>query len=76
MLQSYGTGWQSANFLEQERQLFGAPGGIMHDWDLKTNIKESMQQAISSMLLTVPDLHVPQVIMQAERQQRQQANWS
>lgn len=39
MLQSYGTGWQSANFLEQERQLFGAPGGIMHDWDLKTNIE-------------------------------------
>ena len=39
MLQSYGTGWQSANFLKQERQLFGAPGGIMHDWDLKTNIE-------------------------------------
>lgn len=38
MLQSYGTGWQSANFLAQERQFFGAPGGIMHDWDLKTNI--------------------------------------
>ena len=38
MLQSYGTGWQSASFLGQERQLFGAPGGIMHDWDLKTNI--------------------------------------
>ena len=38
MLQSYGTGWQSANFLEQERQLFGAPGGVWHDWDLKTNI--------------------------------------
>lgn len=37
-LQSYGTGWQSAAFLSQERQLFGAPGGIMHDWDLKTNI--------------------------------------
>lgn len=37
-LQSYGTGWQSAAFLTQERQLFGAPGGIMHDWDLKTNI--------------------------------------
>ena len=33
MLQSYGTGWQSAAFLGQERQLFGAPGGIMHDWD-------------------------------------------
>lgn len=38
MLQSYGTGWQSANFLAQERQLFGAPGGVWHDWDLKTNI--------------------------------------
>lgn len=38
MLQSYGTGWQSANFLEQERQFFGAPGGILHDWDLKTNL--------------------------------------
>lgn len=37
-LQSYGTGWQSANFLDQERQFFGAPGGLMHDWDLKTNI--------------------------------------
>lgn len=39
MLQSYGTGWQSANFLEQERQFFGAPGGIMHDWDMQTNIR-------------------------------------
>jgi len=38
ILQSYGTGWQSAAFLEQERQLFGAPGGILEDWDLKTNI--------------------------------------
>ena len=38
MLQSYGPGWQSAAFLAQERQLFGAPGGIFHDWDLKTNI--------------------------------------
>ena len=38
VLQSYGTGWQSAAFLDQERQLFGAPGGLMHDWDLKTNI--------------------------------------
>ena len=37
-LQSYGTGWQSASFLPQERQLFGAPGGIFHDWDLKTNL--------------------------------------
>lgn len=38
VLQSYGTGWKSASFLTQERQLFGAPGGIMHDWDMKTNI--------------------------------------
>ncbi len=39
VLQSYGTGWQSAAFLSQERQLFGAPGGVFHDWDLKTNIE-------------------------------------
>ena len=38
MLQSYGTGWQSASFLDQERQLFGAPGGILNDWDMKTNM--------------------------------------
>jgi len=38
MLQSYGTGWQSASFLPQERQFFGAPGGVMHDWNLQTNI--------------------------------------
>lgn len=38
MLQSYGTGWTSAQFLDQERQLFGAPGGLITDWDLKTNI--------------------------------------
>ena len=37
-LQSYGTGWQSASFLPQERQLFGAPGGVFHDWNLETNI--------------------------------------
>lgn len=39
VLQSYGTGWQSAQFLSQERQLFGAPGGFMHNWDLETNIR-------------------------------------
>lgn len=38
MLQSYGTGWKSASFLDQERQFFGAPGGILNDWDLKTNL--------------------------------------
>ncbi len=37
-LQSYGTGWKSATFLDQERQLFGAPGGILNDWNLMTNI--------------------------------------
>lgn len=37
-MQVYGTGWTSASFSDDERQLFGAPGGIMHDWDLKTNI--------------------------------------
>ena len=38
MLRSYGTGWKSASFTGQERQLFGAPGGILEDWDLMTNI--------------------------------------
>jgi len=39
MLQSYGTGWKSASFLGQERQLFGAPGGIITDWNLMTNVE-------------------------------------
>ena len=39
LLQSYGNGWQSASFLMQERQLFGAPGGVMHDWNLETSIR-------------------------------------
>jgi succinate dehydrogenase/fumarate reductase flavoprotein subunit len=39
MLQSYGTGWKSASFLGQERQLFGAPGGVITGWDLMTNIE-------------------------------------
>ena len=38
VLQCYGTGWTSAEFLPQERQLFGMPGGFMNDWDLMTNI--------------------------------------
>lgn len=37
-MQVYGTGWTSASFSDDERQLFGAPGGIITDWDLKTNI--------------------------------------
>ena len=37
-LQSYGSGWKSASFLPQERQLFGLPGGLAHDWDLKTTL--------------------------------------
>ncbi len=38
VLQCYGTGWQSAQFLPKERQLFGLPGGFMNDWDLMTNL--------------------------------------
>lgn len=39
LLQSYGEGWTSANFLPQERQLFGLPGGVMNDWKLRTNLE-------------------------------------
>ena len=38
VLQCYGSGWQSASFLPQERQLFGLPGGFMNDWELGTNL--------------------------------------
>lgn len=38
LLQSYGSGWKSATFNENERQLFGLPGGLMNNWFLKTNI--------------------------------------
>ena len=39
VLQCYGVGWTSAEFLPQERQLFGMPGGFMNDWNLMTNIE-------------------------------------
>jgi succinate dehydrogenase/fumarate reductase flavoprotein subunit len=39
VLQCYGTGWTSASFLPQERQLFGMPGGFLNDWELRTNIE-------------------------------------
>jgi succinate dehydrogenase/fumarate reductase flavoprotein subunit len=39
VLQCYGTGWTSAEFLPQERQLFGLPGGFLNDWNLRTNIE-------------------------------------
>jgi succinate dehydrogenase/fumarate reductase flavoprotein subunit len=39
VLQCYGVGWQSANFLPQERQLFGLSGGFVNDWHLETNIE-------------------------------------
>jgi hypothetical protein len=39
LLQSYGEGWRSAAFRPQERQLFGYPGGLMNDWDLRTNLE-------------------------------------
>jgi len=38
-LQSYGTGWKSGAFLPQERQYFGIPGGLMHDWHLQTSLE-------------------------------------
>ncbi|MCD7776453.1 MAG: FAD-binding protein [Firmicutes bacterium] len=37
-LRVYGTGWKSAAFSDNERQLFGAPGGVLNDWELMTNI--------------------------------------
>ena len=39
VLQCYGTGWMSAEFLPQERQLFGLVGCFMNDWHLGSNIK-------------------------------------
>ncbi len=39
LLQSYGDGWKSGAFLPQERQLFGLPGGIVNDWELRTNLE-------------------------------------
>jgi succinate dehydrogenase/fumarate reductase flavoprotein subunit len=39
VLQCYGTGWTSAEFLPQERQLFGLPGGFVNDWTLGTNLQ-------------------------------------
>ncbi|MBG0858904.1 MAG: FAD-binding protein [Bacteroidales bacterium] len=39
VLQCYGTGWTSAAFLPDERQLFGLPGGFLNDWSLSTNLK-------------------------------------
>lgn len=38
VLQCYGSGWTSASFLPQERQLFGLPGGFLNDWSLSTNL--------------------------------------
>ena len=38
VLQCYGTGWTSASFLPQERQLFGLPGGFLNDWKLQSNV--------------------------------------
>lgn len=39
VLQCYGTGWTSARFLPDERQLFGLPGGFLNDWKLSTNLE-------------------------------------
>lgn len=37
LLQSYGEGWTSAQFLPQERYFFG--GGFVNDWTLRTNLE-------------------------------------
>jgi len=39
LLQSYGDGWKSGSFLPMERQLFGLPGGMVNDWELRTNLE-------------------------------------
>jgi len=40
MLQSYGDiGWSAASVTPQERQHFGIAGGMVNDWDLKTNLE-------------------------------------
>ncbi len=39
VLQSYGDGWRSGQFLPQERQFFGIPGGMVNDWRLMTNLE-------------------------------------
>ena len=39
VIQCYGTGWTSAEFLPDERQLFGLPGGFLNDWKLATNLE-------------------------------------
>jgi succinate dehydrogenase/fumarate reductase flavoprotein subunit len=39
LLQSYGDGWRSGQFLPQERQFFGIPGGMVNDWKLMTNLE-------------------------------------
>lgn len=38
LLQSYGDGWRSGQFLPQERQFFGIPGGAINDWNLMTSL--------------------------------------
>lgn len=38
VLQCYGTGWRSGQFLPHERQFFGLPGGFLNDWHLQSNI--------------------------------------
>lgn len=39
VLQCYGTGWTSAQFLPNERQLFGLPGGFLNDWSLSSSLE-------------------------------------
>ena len=39
VLQCYGSGWKSASFMPDERQLFGLSGGFMNDWSLGSSLE-------------------------------------
>lgn len=39
VLQCYGSGWTSASFSPNERQLFGLPGGFFNDWNLMSSME-------------------------------------
>jgi hypothetical protein len=39
LLRSYGDSWWSAKFEPSERQFFGLPGGLVNNWELRTNLE-------------------------------------
>ncbi len=38
-MRSYGDSWWSAKFKPSERQFFGLPGGLVNNWELRTNLE-------------------------------------